>query len=766
MIQGLALNPAGDRMVSCSKDGTAIIWSVLDGSQINVLSESLAGVAITPDGARLAGACADGTIKFWAMADAQAGSTLRGHTAGVNAIAITADGKWLLSGSTDKSAILYSLPQGKGIRHLQGHSGAVRAVAVSPDGKLMATGGEDKIIKLWSVSTGKLLKNLTGHTASVRTLVFTPNSKMLASGSLDRTIRLWAMPDGKAWPRLIDLDASSRTSLAVKYRWYIYEYWYIVTVPVGVGAPAGATVTCASVGPSWAAPQPAVATARVAAPATARVTAPATPYARATWCTMGGNRGSRSRSRPCDSRGGHGHPSFNSRNTRPLKACSKRHGDNDGDLHDPIQRAIHHLSPASAPGVSGQRGDGALSPPAVGEQGAALRPYRAIPGYHRVLGAGSASAGDLGAAGAHRPTEAVLLMTGACNLRCVYCYAHGGEDSRLRMSLPLAKTIIDRAAANALAQGRSRFRLVFHGGGEPTLNWDVLVGAVEHARTKRVPCHVSMSSNGLWTGRQRSFILANFQGLSISFDGIPRVQNAQRPRPGGGASFSAVMESMQAMDKSGFRYGVRMTVLPPSMRHLAAGVQLLCERTHCGPIQVEPAYTDERGSYADPTGEQGRAFVTAFMGAFRVAQRAGRRLGYPGARLATLCGTFCHAGAEAFVTTPEGDLVSCYEMHDRRHPFIDRFVVGHASPGRVRFDYARLRDFADWQNRCRESCRGCFCYWHCAGDCAARRIGVPENRGGRCEVNRQITAQLLAWYIARGGGVWNGLATEDHGETC
>jgi radical SAM protein with 4Fe4S-binding SPASM domain len=60
----------------------------------------------------------------------------------------------------------------------------------------------------------------------------------------------------------------------------------------------------------------------------------------------------------------------------------------------------------------------------------------------------------------------------------------------------------------------------------------------------------------------------------------------------------------------------------------------------------------------------------------------------------------------------------------------------------------------------RELCRGCFCYWHCAGDCPAKTLTVDgaghRYLGARCRVNRAVTKEILARLIFESGGTWRG----------
>ncbi|MGA2034858.1 MAG: hypothetical protein ABSG68_21620 [Thermoguttaceae bacterium] len=75
--------------------------------------------------------------------------------------------------------------------------------------------------------------------------------------------------------------------------------------------------------------------------------------------------------------------------------------------------------------------------------------------------------------GDFRPTETTLFLTRACNLRCVYCYASGGERPNV-MPWQVAKAAVDFVLENAAALEQSSVGVSFHGGGEPTLAWTLL----------------------------------------------------------------------------------------------------------------------------------------------------------------------------------------------------------------------------------------------------------------------------------------------------
>lgn len=358
----------------------------------------------------------------------------------------------------------------------------------------------------------------------------------------------------------------------------------------------------------------------------------------------------------------------------------------------------------------------------------------------------------------YHPSTAVLLLTSRCNLRCAYCYANGGEEPAQDLSLELAQIAIDYACQSAIEQGQTHFELTFHGGGEPIQAWSILQKATHYARSKQLPCRVSLVSNGIWSARQRDWILNNLDSLSISFDGRPVTQNRQRPFTNGRGSAQTVMRTIAALDKAKFRYGVRMTATAPWRKQLPEDVAFICRETGCQAIQVEPAFNARRGEHQGPGRADSDAFIEAFMEAFEIAKLAGRQLIYSGARPWLLTRTFCTAPYGALIVNPTGRLVTCYEVASDSHTLSQMSTVGRISDDQVVIDHPARNKFLTYLAEKQTTCRDCFCYWHCAGDCYPRAIsaGGPSETNRRCFINQQITARLLLWYIMAGNGVWRG----------
>jgi uncharacterized protein len=321
----------------------------------------------------------------------------------------------------------------------------------------------------------------------------------------------------------------------------------------------------------------------------------------------------------------------------------------------------------------------------------------------------------------------------------------------------LGYAVIDYVYNNAVEMNRPYFDLSLHGGGEPTVNWKILQDCTAYARSKPLKARITLTSNGIWSARQRAWILDNLDSVSISMDGMPATQNRQRPFCSGQPSADHVLRTIAELDDHEFEYGIRLTATAP-WHSLPDDVRFICENTGCLTMQVEPAFNTKRGGHSWPDADEVQGYVSAYLQATDIAAKAERVLFSSSSRLGSVTSTFCTAPYDALIVNPFGQLVTCYEVASDAHALAQISVIGQVANGEVRLDRTARDRLHDNMAARRQTCAGCFCYWSCAGDCYARAFAPQPDghlvHGGRCDMNRTITRELLLRRIADNGGVW------------
>ncbi len=360
-----------------------------------------------------------------------------------------------------------------------------------------------------------------------------------------------------------------------------------------------------------------------------------------------------------------------------------------------------------------------------------------------------------------KPTICVLFPTNACNLRCIYCYAHGGDNKPETLPLELAFAAIDRVYQNAREQGQDRFTLCLHGGGEPTVAWQCLQGCVAYARQKELTASINLTSNGVWTNAQRHWLLNNIDEISLSFDGPAAIQNRQRPLRTGGDSHDTVMTAIREIDSLGKSYGIRITITDDSIDRIPEIVEYICQETNAQTMQVEPAFNHGRARLDNIALAQNDNFAQAFLAGYDIASQHKRHMYYSGARPWILTNRFCEAFSKALIVGPDGFVTSCYEVCSRNHELADDFIFGNMNMAGTLSLIPRTRqNFLARIEERKETCQDCFCYYHCAGDCPSKTFSSETGghllHGSRCDLNRTITKELIVRAIFEGNGIWRG----------
>jgi uncharacterized protein len=351
------------------------------------------------------------------------------------------------------------------------------------------------------------------------------------------------------------------------------------------------------------------------------------------------------------------------------------------------------------------------------------------------------------------PTQVSLFLTTDCTLRCLYCYARGGERKK-EMPWDVLSGVVDEIVANAVSSRADRITVHFHGGGDVGAAWPLLVRGFEYAaglaRSRGIELRTSAGLNGVLNPDQRNWIVRNIGSATVSVDGPPDLHDSQRPFPDGGPSFQAVSETLRVFDAARFPYAIRTTVSAEGVSRLEETVRFFCDRFSARSIKAEPLYPRGRSETSGVEPPAAADFIRHFSRARKIASENGRDLVYSGARLESVSRVFCRAAGDSCAVTPEGRITSCYEVLAPEDPLSATFFYG-------RFDVGERRMIVDEERRGRlhglsvlqkPFCGNCFCKWHCAGDCPVKSIhsngSAPDETPDRCLINRELTKlQLL-----------------------
>ncbi|NTV22826.1 MAG: radical SAM protein [Nanoarchaeota archaeon] len=359
-----------------------------------------------------------------------------------------------------------------------------------------------------------------------------------------------------------------------------------------------------------------------------------------------------------------------------------------------------------------------------------------------------------------QPTEVVLFPTNECNARCIYCYGNTGEIEVRNLDFGVAKQSIDFIVSNALIKGAKEFSTGFHGGGEPTYNWELLVNSVMYAKelAKKTGLHstTSIGTNGILGEKRIEWIIENINMVTLSFDGPEDIQNKNRPLVNGGASFPYVSHTARRLIDAGTDVTIRATITSESVYRLEEifdyFVSLGIKSMH-----FEPLSECGRCITTHQTSPEALTFVNNYFPLIQKAKDKGIDFGNSLGQLRGIKSSFCGASGDNFFVTPEGYITSCLEVSLLSDPRSSIFFYGKVNTDKdeMEIDEKKRTLLASRQVYNMPGCNDCYAKWSCAGECPAKAESAGmlfnvEPDYIRCQMQKIMVKKRLEQSVSGG----------------
>ena len=151
----IKMNSNNKEALSCSADGSCIIWDLESYSRILCIFDKIVFKSIVyhPEGAQILTTGSDRKVGYWEVFDGQLLRSLETcdeEKGEISSLAITSEGKHFLTGGSDGKIKLWDYDMGVTVSQSEGHSGGVTSISISPDeNKIISVGAEGSII-VWN----------------------------------------------------------------------------------------------------------------------------------------------------------------------------------------------------------------------------------------------------------------------------------------------------------------------------------------------------------------------------------------------------------------------------------------------------------------------------------------------------------------------------------------------------------------------------------------------------------------------------------------
>lgn len=314
-----------------------------------------------------------------------------------------------------------------------------------------------------------------------------------------------------------------------------------------------------------------------------------------------------------------------------------------------------------------------------------------------------------------------------CNLRCRYCSECStegfGEEIPNDQVLSFVSDLMVKKVARSMVTGdESPLKIIFTGGGEPTYEFEkfcnLVVSIEELGERNDIPIYLDITTNGAYPKERMDFICRHFNSIMISYDGLPEVQDANRPSPHYLSTSKIVEESIKFVVEKGVPLIVRTTISPNDISRMKEMADFLF--TKFG--------TDFTWSIF-PMTPKGRAVqfkvdkdsMPDFFSEFQKLCSYGREK-YGAEKISSplffnhrndyYCGSLGFLTRVAWLRA-SGEIVTCLEMD------VDQTVIGKLENGIVTYNEVCKDPLIAITQRKFVECESCIAFPFCRGGCPA-----------------------------------------------
>jgi len=359
------------------------------------------------------------------------------------------------------------------------------------------------------------------------------------------------------------------------------------------------------------------------------------------------------------------------------------------------------------------------------------------------------------------PSHVIILASDHCNLACKYCYASPGAKRVKKFDTTMAKAAIRFIIDNALNHDKDVCDMAFHGGGEPTLDFQLLRICVEYANqysqqrsNGKIRVAPSIVTNGFINNEQVNWLAANMDSIQVSFDGLQEIQNDQRPQINGRPTFEHVFSVIQKIiTQQPPHILIKSTITNQHVHQMGDIARFLCENISLERFHFGPALNFGRSletGYCEPNPEE---FVARAVEAQNIAAQYGKKVVVSMAQetFPNVRNSFCGLTSPNFAITLEGNITACFEVLNHHDARAKLFYYGTYDKQKKYFifDKEKINAITSRTVKGLTRCQNCYAKWQCAGDCQARWYNSdtgeesPTKPDFRCSVNRELVKQEI-----------------------
>lgn len=345
-----------------------------------------------------------------------------------------------------------------------------------------------------------------------------------------------------------------------------------------------------------------------------------------------------------------------------------------------------------------------------------------------------------------------LILTSACNLACKYCFIENCSfNNKIEnlMTKETAENAIKKYSDYMVEKDIAEGSIILYGG-EPLVNWKVVVDAIEYSKKMRTKIKISMVTNATLLDIEKiKYLAKNNVEIGISIDGPKELNDKNRIyRVSNKSVYDEIIEKFPQLNICKCKYGLSMTVSEDLLNNQDKVLEWL-KQLNVSSIFYNlyhfTSYSDNWENYYKRAsdfllksydqlsqfnifdGRLNRKLDSVIESEFKFAD----------------CGAI---GGNQMTIKPNGEVCVCHGYFKT-----DKYVIGNINIDSID-TMTNTDEMLFWRNRCtlnNDECIKCNALFTCGGGCS---IQAEALFGDRNEIDKPFcihTKSALKWVLQK-----------------
>lgn len=332
---------------------------------------------------------------------------------------------------------------------------------------------------------------------------------------------------------------------------------------------------------------------------------------------------------------------------------------------------------------------------------------------------------------AHVDKEMIsFFLTTKCNLNCIYCYTNKLEHKHQTIDFEFAKLGMDE-----YFQTNMKKHIRFFGAGEPTCEFVLLKKIKDYAYSiVGDKLSVEIQTNGAFNKNIRDWLSENVDIIWVSSDGLPELQDQNRPTKTGEPSSKKLAENVQYLTKNckGIT-GIRSTITSANVRKQKENIEYFSKLgvKHIWTDPIFPSVGEIQCSNNIDIMEYAKEFIKAKEFADKNGIVYGSILTCNFDKKITYN---CRACIPVPHLTTDGYVSACdMALYGKDENPMSVFIYGKwdKENNKIIYDEKKIENLRSRNADNMPGCKNCSAKYHCAGYCLGEVTNETGNMFGR-----------------------------------